>query len=444
VPQQVKIDLGSSKRQRPFSIIEGYKADELVLGITRRVQITSTRTSVTSAIFNNSLGNSINLRRRWEVMLKNSENHMTVIQETTAEIKLNPKNVLALRMRSLAYYINEDGEQGKSDAETMLRLLTSPKTAEEYETQCYSYYRIEKYDEAIAACNRAIKINPQYVLAYHNRGNVYFAQKEYDKAVADFSKVIKIDSQFAWSYRNRGRIYFVQKEYDRAIADYNKAIVLDPTYPHNYGERGLVYEAKKEFDMAIADYTKSIELNPRLAWVYYRRGTIYYNEKKEYNKGLVDFEKAVELEPKNADYNASREHAYKYKQEGDGSLLASVPLVKGKVIPKPNTTVFGENYSDSIYLPEEAATFRTAKNFKKLIMKVGVQDNSDARGFKHFWIKDENGILFEGDAMVNRRPVTVEIDISNSDVIGFTNYDFNGQPPEFIRYINVTFVPKQN
>lgn len=33
VPQQVKIDLGSNKIQRPFSIIEGYKAEELVLGI---------------------------------------------------------------------------------------------------------------------------------------------------------------------------------------------------------------------------------------------------------------------------------------------------------------------------------------------------------------------------------------------------------------------------
>lgn len=35
VPQQVKIDLGSSRVQRPFSVIEGYKAEELVLGIAK-------------------------------------------------------------------------------------------------------------------------------------------------------------------------------------------------------------------------------------------------------------------------------------------------------------------------------------------------------------------------------------------------------------------------
>ena len=35
VPQQVKIDLGNNKTQRPFSIIEGYKAEDLVLGFVK-------------------------------------------------------------------------------------------------------------------------------------------------------------------------------------------------------------------------------------------------------------------------------------------------------------------------------------------------------------------------------------------------------------------------
>jgi hypothetical protein len=34
VPKQVTLDLGSEKRQRPFAVVEGYRADELVLSIT--------------------------------------------------------------------------------------------------------------------------------------------------------------------------------------------------------------------------------------------------------------------------------------------------------------------------------------------------------------------------------------------------------------------------
>jgi hypothetical protein len=34
VPKQVKLDLGAGKSQRPFAVVEGYKADELVLAVT--------------------------------------------------------------------------------------------------------------------------------------------------------------------------------------------------------------------------------------------------------------------------------------------------------------------------------------------------------------------------------------------------------------------------
>lgn len=130
------------------------------------------------------------------------------------------------------------------------------------------------------------------------------------------------------------------------------------------------------------------------------------------------------------------------KNNETGFSWSKMPLVKGKVIPKSNTTVFGEKFADSIYLPEETVTFRTAKKYKKLILKVGIQDNAEATGSKRFWIKDENGNLYEGQALVNRRPITIEIDISNSDVVGFTNYDTNGQTHEFFRYLNVVFIPK--
>lgn len=128
--------------------------------------------------------------------------------------------------------------------------------------------------------------------------------------------------------------------------------------------------------------------------------------------------------------------------EGAGVSWTEMPLVKGKLLRKPDTIVFGEKYPNSIYLVNEEATFRTAKKYKKLIMMVGVQDNGDARGSKRFWVKDENGTLFESNALANRRPAIVEVDISESDLIGFSNNDTNGQPPDFIRYINVQFVPK--
>ncbi len=128
--------------------------------------------------------------------------------------------------------------------------------------------------------------------------------------------------------------------------------------------------------------------------------------------------------------------------EPKGVSWSEMPVVKGKVSRRPDTVVFGEKYPDSIYLPEEIAAFRTGQKFKKLIMKIGVQDNENASGRKHILILNENGSVREVDALPNRRPIEIDLDISDYDLVGFKNYDINGESAEFIRYINVTFVPK--
>jgi hypothetical protein len=119
-----------------------------------------------------------------------------------------------------------------------------------------------------------------------------------------------------------------------------------------------------------------------------------------------------------------------------------LPLVKGNAVLRPDTVVFGEKYPDSFYSPDEVVAFRTAQKYKTLIMLVGVQDNPGARGGKHFQIKNEKGVIREEEALPNRRPISIEIDISDSDVIGFTNYEINGEPKEFIRYMEIYFIPK--
>lgn len=67
VPKRVAIDLGGSKQQRPFSQMEGYKADELIIAVTANANAsvpTSTSTNVDPAAFELSY---------WET-IKNSTN----------------------------------------------------------------------------------------------------------------------------------------------------------------------------------------------------------------------------------------------------------------------------------------------------------------------------------------------------------------------------------
>ena len=44
------------------------------------------------------------------------------------------------------------------------------------------------YDKAISVYNTAVRLNPNYALAYNNRGIAYLAQGKNDQAQADFAK----------------------------------------------------------------------------------------------------------------------------------------------------------------------------------------------------------------------------------------------------------------
>ena len=51
---------------------------------------------------------------------------------------------------------------------------------------------------------KSIEIDPQYALAYYNRGVIHHEKGEYEKAVEDYTDTIRINPKMAVAYHNRG------------------------------------------------------------------------------------------------------------------------------------------------------------------------------------------------------------------------------------------------
>jgi len=218
---------------------------------------------------------------------------------------------------------------------------------------------------------------------------------------------------------------------------------------------------KGETQIPMADYSETYRANELILAIANKTGaiqrptsnaneTVFWQTIKN-SKNAKDFENYLarcRSKEFSCLYRAEAELKVKQLKAADNQpktiSWAEVPLVKGKIIPRPDTVVFGEKYPNSLSFLDDIIGFRTAKKYSKLIMKIGIQDNAEARGNKHFIIKDENRVLFEGDVVPNRRPVEVEIDISDSDLIGFTHDNYNGGTQEFVRYMDVTFVVNPN
>jgi tetratricopeptide (TPR) repeat protein len=150
--------------------------------------------------------------------------------------------------------------------------------------------------KALELLDKIIGLDPDFALAYNNRGFIYDDFKQYYRAIRDYDKAIELDPGFALAYNNRGLSYYRLKQYARAIQDYDKAIALDQDFEMVYNNRGLAYDDLKQYDRAMQDYNKAIALDSSLAKVYSNRGR-RYTEIKQYYRAIRDLDKAIELNP---------------------------------------------------------------------------------------------------------------------------------------------------
>ena len=151
-----------------------------------------------------------------------------------------------------------------------------------------------KTGEAIDQYNKAIRIRPDFIRPYHNRGAAYASLGQYQRAIADYNEAIRIRPDFAEVYNNRGIAYSLLGQQQQAIIDYNEAIRLKPGYFEAYNNRGNAYSDLGRKERAIEEFNEAIRLKPDYGLFYANRATVYFY--LDQNKhGCLDARKACEL-----------------------------------------------------------------------------------------------------------------------------------------------------
>jgi tetratricopeptide (TPR) repeat protein len=97
-----------------------------------------------------------------------------------------------------------------------------------------------QFDDAIAAFNRAIDLNPGDNNAYYFRAAACFSKGDLGKAIQDFSTAISLYKWDTTAYYNRGICRSRLGDYENAQADFSSAIRCDELYTNAYRERAWV------------------------------------------------------------------------------------------------------------------------------------------------------------------------------------------------------------
>jgi tetratricopeptide (TPR) repeat protein len=154
-------------------------------------------------------------------------------------------------------------------------------------------------DEAIAACRKAITIDPKNAKAHNNLGNALRDKGLVDEAIAAHRQAIALDPKLAAAHTNLGNALRDKGQVDEAIACLKKAIAIDPKDALAHNSLGAALAAKGKVDEAIACLKKAIELDPKYAQAHHNLGKALAHKGKV-DEAIACFKRAIELDPESA------------------------------------------------------------------------------------------------------------------------------------------------
>ena len=169
-------------------------------------------------------------------------------------------------------------------------------SAETYFTWGNTKYYLGDSKGAIADYDSAIRLKPDYAIAYNNRGAARSDLGQHFAAIIDYDTAIRLKPDYATAHNNRGFSKGKRGQHFDAIADYDIAIHLNPDYAIAYNNRGVAKSALGQHFAAITDYDTAIRLKPDYATAYYNRG----NAKQKLGQhfaAITDFNSAIRLKP---------------------------------------------------------------------------------------------------------------------------------------------------
>ena len=164
---------------------------------------------------------------------------------------------------------------------------------------------------AMADFDMAIKLKPDYALAYFQRAQTRASMADclapeereafYLQSLADANEAMRLEPNMARHVALRARQHLRLGDDAAAERDFTEAIRLEPTSSAYYERANFFHYGKKDLQSALADYTKAIELSRKVyalmgysdtldVMMYRSRGEVY-EKLGEPDKAAADFEK---------------------------------------------------------------------------------------------------------------------------------------------------------
>jgi len=131
---------------------------------------------------------------------------------------------------------------------------------------------------------------------YFEQGVKLYQQYKYQEAVAAFDRAIAADPDNYKVYTAQGIAFCFEGKYTAGMALIEKTLAMKPNYVPAFYDMAMAYKLQHNYDKSLIWFEKTIEGDPQNTWSYYGIATIYADQANT-KDSLNYLQKAIELDP---------------------------------------------------------------------------------------------------------------------------------------------------
>ena len=213
--------------------------------------------------------------------------------------------------------------------------------------------------EAFNIFNKALKLRPGHPMLLTNLGNALQLQGEMEKAIGWFNEAITQDSSFVGAHINLANAYRDMGRYQEAVAAYKQAIQLNPGFADTYYNLGSLLTELGELDDAVVNFDKAIEIVPEHIQAFYGLGNALSNQ-GEIDKAIASYERVIDINPRHEDAYNGLGNALRDQGEIEKAIDSYRQAIAINPEHKDAYNGLGNALSDYGELDEAEASYRKA------------------------------------------------------------------------------------
>jgi tetratricopeptide (TPR) repeat protein len=157
--------------------------------------------------------------------------------------------------------------------ETSLPVSSPPrKTKEQWVDEGNAFLEINRYEEAIAAYDQALQLDPSLPYAYFKKGLALLKLKRYAEAIPILDQAIRLNPDEALAYNGKGFALLQFQQYKEAISLFDQALNHNSTVDYIYNNKGCAFFELGDYEKANRVFDEAIRLNPKRGRYYSNKG----------------------------------------------------------------------------------------------------------------------------------------------------------------------------